>query len=433
MRGATPRAASSYGRLCDRASARVAERSPRLVGKPHRRAPHECVLMAVVGVVATVSLVACNSGVQGQPVTASPAPATVSTPAPPSATPTVTHTPLSPVSDLNLHAVDWSSVSVPGKSCLLTSAIRLVRGQAHLPDASFSTGYRELTTESTTPVYGRLGRGGTAVAALYLTCSTGGGTAGDTLLDSYAVYAGTDGHLSVLGLITARVQPAQHAGAATALSALHFRAGQITVHESYYLPADALCCPLGVADTTRSLTRGILTAGNPNLVAAGHPVNVTGIVTGHDYSGVVWAHDLITDCAANAYGSVMIAFLRTHPCRLAARRLTTFVLGDRQVALSIISAEIPGSAADAFDNAAKFIKLELQDGTGGMNDLLRDGHRIPAGPSAIPASEAFLVLGQDQSATIFDAWYLDGSTAPDAPELLNMENDLFLTDVCTIN
>jgi len=87
---------------------------------------------------------------------------------------------------------------------------------------------------------------------------------------------------------------------------------------------------------------------------------------------------------------------------------------------------IPGPASDPYKYAAEFADLERASGTGSINDLLRDGYRLPSGPTAIPASEAFNVLSQDDGVTIYDAWYLQGSTPNQDPALMTMTQDIYL-------
>jgi hypothetical protein len=44
----------------------------------------------------------------------------------------------------------------------------------------------------------------------------------------------------------------------------------------------------------------------------------------------------------------------------------------------------------------------------------------------MPAAEAFQVIGEDNGLWIFDGWYLTGPTTLQAPELINLERQLFL-------
>ncbi|MGN6608701.1 MAG: hypothetical protein ACTHMS_17035 [Jatrophihabitans sp.] len=140
----------------------------------------------------------------------------------------------------------------------------------------------------------------------------------------------------------------------------------------------------------------------------------------------LWAHDRITDCAAHSYGQVA-AFFRQHQCRGADRLLWTFPRQARTVALAVEDVGLPPAPApDIYRWAERFIALENADNTGSIDDLLREGYVIP-GADHIPADEAFRVVGQDNGVAVFDAWYLDGPTTPQDPQLLALEQELYLT------
>lgn len=160
-------------------------------------------------------------------------------------------------------------------------------------------------------------------------------------------------------------------------------------------------------------------------------VTVTGTQSGHTYVVGVWATSKVTNCAAHAYGAPLIAFFRQHPCTSATRRLVTLDSADgRRLAMSIIVVECQyGGATDPYADAGLLTTMERADGTGSMNDLLREGVRVPGMQSAIPRDEAFAVDSQDTVVTIFDAWYTTNATTPDDPSIVQLEHDLFLTPV----
>ena len=63
---------------------------------------------------------------------------------------------------------------------------------------------------------------------------------------------------------------------------------------------------------------------------------------------------------------------------------------------------------------------------GSLDDLLREGYRLPSGPSSVPSPDAFNVLGQDNGVTVWDVWYLDGPTPYNDRALIKASEDLFL-------
>jgi hypothetical protein len=175
--------------------------------------------------------------------------------------------------------------------------------------------------------------------------------------------------------------------------------------------------------------------------SSAHPVGiavrVTGSSTGTEYSVRILAEDHITDCAAHAYGAKLLTFLRAHPCASATRRLVTLSLDGTKVAMSIIAVSFPpapeSSPGGPSTYAGKFATLEEADGTGSMNDLLREGRRVPGLPAELPSGEVFTVLSQDLQVAIFDSWYVDSATPSDSRPLKDLATDLFLTPVATDN
>lgn len=147
---------------------------------------------------------------------------------------------------------------------------------------------------------------------------------------------------------------------------------------------------------------------------------------GKTYVVKIWADVKNDTCFDHAYGAPMITFLTQHPCFGLRRYLGTTTVGGRPVGFAESSTGFPGTPKDLYGEAGKFAQLEQQDGTGSINDLLREGYRLPSGPTSVPSSEAFNVLGQDQGVTVWDVWYLDGGTPNNDPALIKMTQDLFL-------
>jgi hypothetical protein len=145
----------------------------------------------------------------------------------------------------------------------------------------------------------------------------------------------------------------------------------------------------------------------------------------------LWAHDVISDCGAHSYGQQIIAYFSAHPCRSATRRLWTMPLDGRTLAVSVVSVSAQVTKVNEnpdFQYAQQLADLENADGTGSVNDLLREGARIPGVGTSIPADEVFSVLAQDGLVVIMDVWYVTGATNPKDASLADIEADLMFSD-----
>lgn len=145
-----------------------------------------------------------------------------------------------------------------------------------------------------------------------------------------------------------------------------------------------------------------------------------------NYVVKVWADVQNPTCYDHAYGKPIITFLTEHPCHGMHRLLATTTVDGRAVGFAETATSFAGTASDPYAYSSKFARLEKQDGTGSINDLLREGYRLASGPSQIPRHEAFNVLSQDNGVTVWDAWYLEGTTPDNAKPLMKMTTDLFL-------
>jgi hypothetical protein len=159
----------------------------------------------------------------------------------------------------------------------------------------------------------------------------------------------------------------------------------------------------------------------------------TATVTSYDgvvYKIAIWQQVSNKTCAGHAYGQPVIAFLAAHPCYNGLTRMLgtmTFNGKTAGFAQSTLTIQTPGTpATDPYKNAGAFKKLVLANNTGSIRDLLRDGYRLPSGPTAIPANEAFTTVGQDSGIEIWDAWYLNGPTKNNDPALIKAAMDTFL-------
>lgn len=173
------------------------------------------------------------------------------------------------------------------------------------------------------------------------------------------------------------------------------------------------------------------TATNPSATGSGVP-HGTPITTktvhtpDGPYVVQIWAQVNNPSCAGHAYGKAVIAFLKKHPCQRLRRILASTTVDGRPVAIAESATSFGASGGDPYQITGEFTQLEQRDGTGSINDLMREGHRIPGGPSSIPRQEVFKVLSQDNVATIWDVWYLDGPTDPDDLALMKLVDGVFL-------
>ena len=181
--------------------------------------------------------------------------------------------------------------------------------------------------------------------------------------------------------------------------------------------------------TAAATTSAAATSGATTIPAPTHPLRTATIPVGSTtYNVAVWQQRNDPTCVGHAYGRPVIAFLAAHPCYNGLNRiLGTITINGRAAgfAQSTLTIQTP-AGQDPYKNSEAFKKLLEANNTGSITDLLRDGYRLPAGPTAIPAHEAFTVLGQDSTIEIWDAWYLSGPTPDNDPALVKAATDTFL-------
>jgi hypothetical protein len=163
-----------------------------------------------------------------------------------------------------------------------------------------------------------------------------------------------------------------------------------------------------------------------------HPVPSAPLrtVTAHAPDGTtyvvkIWAETSVTDCAAHAYGPI-VNFLRQHPCYGLRQVLATTTVNGKDVGFAQRSIGFRGGERTSYRAAGRFRELVTQSGTGNLNDLMREGYRLPSGPTSVPFPNAFSALAQDNSVTVVEAWYLQGTTPDNDPPLVRLAQDIFL-------
>jgi hypothetical protein len=177
---------------------------------------------------------------------------------------------------LDLHRINWSSVTLPGAACGSSDPIPLhrLRGARNVESTAFFSpipkrwandafyGKHGVSVDAGwDPVlYGDLDGSGHDDAALVYDCNNGGGTADGVLLEGWVIFSGSAGRLSVVGIITPRVQPAHEL---PTLLELTIRPGTITAHEFFYGPYDPTAGGSGRATTVWTYAHGQLRPGTP--------------------------------------------------------------------------------------------------------------------------------------------------------------------------
>jgi hypothetical protein len=193
--------------------------------------------------------------------------------------------------------------------------------------------------------------------------------------------------------------------------------------------------PTGVAGSPSQSEAGS-TAPVSTAAASGsavHPAPAAPLrsATVHTSDGItyvikIWADVSDKTCFDHAYGQPMITFLTQHPCRGLQRVLGTTTVKGQPVGFAESVTSFTGTPKDPYVDSGKFRQLEESDGTGSINDLLREGYRLPSGPTSVPSGEAFNVIGQDNGVSVWDVWYLDEPTPSNDKTLIKMTMDVFL-------
>jgi hypothetical protein len=177
-------------------------------------------------------------------------------------------------SAFDIHKVDWASVTLPGAVCGASQPIRLHHGRAfvtpipHRWSQDSFPGKRGVTVDSgwDAVIFGDLAGSGPDDAGLAVNCDNGGGTADGALLYAWVIFSGRGGRLSVVGIVTPRVQPPE---VLPTLIEIALAPGRVTARELFYGPADETCCASGRATTTWTYAHGALRPGVPSITR--HP------------------------------------------------------------------------------------------------------------------------------------------------------------------
>lgn len=121
--------------------------------------------------------------------------------------------------------------------------------------------------------------------------------------------------------------------------------------------------------------------------------------------------DVITDCAEHSRGKAKSSF-KAENCLRATRLLATGVVGGRPVLYVVSRIEM------ATSDAAASVKQVLDgNGTGNLNDLLREGKTYPGAPYEMPIS-GYASVQNGTMVTVAEAGFVDdGRSSSDDPAL----------------
>jgi len=116
---------------------------------------------------------------------------------------------------------------------------------------------------------------------------------------------------------------------------------------------------------------------------------------------VLRAEDDQANCTAHSYGQVQVFFART-PCSSVHRSLLTTGQDGRSIVVATSTVTFASQ-----NQATSYLRLVTSDGTGNVNDLLREGIRYPGSPSKLPAT-AFASRQDGTRVLVAEAGFVDG-------------------------
>ncbi|MEU6644881.1 hypothetical protein ABZ863_20295 [Saccharomonospora sp. NPDC046836] len=127
------------------------------------------------------------------------------------------------------------------------------------------------------------------------------------------------------------------------------------------------------------------------------------LVSGEFTYTTVAGPDISTDCSGNSYGDVAEWFTE-HPCTRVSRALYSTGTGDERTLVSVVLVTMPT------ENEAQQLKVITDtDGTGNVNDLIRDGTaKLPGAPNVAQGEYESRSAGTE--VTIVEAAFFDEHT-----------------------
>ena len=156
------------------------------------------------------------------------------------------------------------------------------------------------------------------------------------------------------------------------------------------------------------LIGGGVALSHPSGSAATPPASAVQAVAPAGY--VVKVTDAITDCAGHSRGKTQVSF-KAENCLKATRLLATGEVGGRPVLFVVSRIQMATGAA-----AASVKQVLDGNGTGNLNDLLRDGMTYPGAPAKMPIS-GYASLQTGAVVTVAEAGFVDGRSSNTDPAL----------------
>jgi hypothetical protein len=187
----------------------------------------------------------------------------------------------------DLHALDWSTISLPGGVCGSSRPIRLhrrgsvVEGRIR-PDVDLRWWNPVGVLASwAPPMFGDLDGDGRDEAALDVLCTDDSGLEIGNLFSSSVVFHVVGRSLRVVGVLGSRL-PYDLFDRAPRSGVQAIRRGNVIVTASWYSGYDATCCPTGLARTVWKYERGRLHAERTQIVKPpwSSPLRPSGIGAG---------------------------------------------------------------------------------------------------------------------------------------------------------
>lgn len=170
------------------------------------------------------------------------------------------------------------------------------------------------------------------------------------------------------------------------------------------------------------LIGGGVALSHPSDSAATPPASAAQAVAPAGY--VVKVTDSITDCAGHSRGKTQVSF-KAENCLKATRLLATGEVGGRPVLFVVSRIQM------ATGQAAASVKRVLDgNGTGNLNDLLREGKTYPGAPATMPNS-GYASLQTGAVVTVAEAGFVDGGRSSNTDPALRAAATAVATRVST--